>query len=373
MKNKLVKGGAITAAALLVSTFLGMGTAHAAQPVLDTSEWQGTVTAAQAKLLKGEVKGVILRVQYGSNYKDRVFDHNAATLKAAGVPFGVYAFGQYVSAADAKQEAKDFYARAKKYDPKFYVNDAEQQTTYAGQSFSTATKAFATEMQSLTSKKIYLYSYQYFYSSYIKSQSGYDGMWLAAYQTPQPTAPFSYQLWQYTDKRYSTALKKATDASKFIGSANWFGESTSKASYSVGGFVKGEVVRLKSGLTFYGTKTKLDPALAKKNLTVKATQTVYTGNSNQVLTIYNGAIVIGQVRAQDVAASYYHASYVKKVKVITTKGIYTYLHGKRQHFYKKGAVLKVSGYKTVGGYLRFVHDGHKTDLTTNKDFVKWVK
>ncbi|VDG18439.1 hypothetical protein MUDAN_BIHEEGNE_03311 [Lactiplantibacillus mudanjiangensis] len=43
--NKFVKGGALTAAALLVSTFLGVGTAHAAQPVLDTSEWQGTITA----------------------------------------------------------------------------------------------------------------------------------------------------------------------------------------------------------------------------------------------------------------------------------------------------------------------------------------
>ncbi|MGP9051383.1 GH25 family lysozyme [Lactiplantibacillus plantarum] len=170
LKNKLVMTGAATMAAL----FLGMNASAATdnRPVFDTSEWQGTITQAQAKLLKGETKGVILRVQYGSNYKDKVFDHNAATLKAAGVKFGVYAFEQYVSSDDAKQEAKDFYNRAKKYNPLFYVNDAEVVTTYGGNSYAAATKAFAGQMNKLTTKPVYLYTGQSIYWYHLDGRKG---------------------------------------------------------------------------------------------------------------------------------------------------------------------------------------------------------
>lgn len=297
LKNKLALTGAATMAAL----FFGLN-ANAAtdnRPVFDTSEWQGTITAAQAKLLKGEAKGIILRVQYGSNYKDKVFDHNAATLKSAGVKFGVYAYGRYVSNSDAKVEATNFYNRAKRYNPLFYVNDAEEVTTYAGNSYSAATKSFAEKMQSLTSKPIYLYTGKYFYQSYINSQAGYDGKWIAAYQPNQPTG-ITYQLWQHTDSMYSTSIKKSIDASKFVTNVNWFGNAVDTSKYPNGGYKVGDKVRLKTGITYYGTTTKADISLAKTDLTVKAVKTVYTGTSSQVLTVYNGSKVIGQVRAQDV-------------------------------------------------------------------------
>ncbi|MBS0955911.1 GH25 family lysozyme [Lactiplantibacillus plantarum] len=285
----------------MAALFLGIS-ANAAtdnRPVFDTSEWQGTITAAQAKLLKGEAKGIILRVQYGSNYKDKVFDHNAATLKAAGVKFGVYAYGRYVSNSDAKVEATNFYNRAKQYNPLFYVNDAEEVTTYAGNSYSAATKSFAEKMQSLTSKPIYLYTGKYFYQSYINSQAGYDGKWIAAYQPNQPTG-ITYQLWQHTDSKYSTSIKKSIDASKFVTNVNWFGNTVDTSKYPNGGYKVGDEVRLKNGITYYGTTIKADDSLTKTKLTVKAVKTVFTGTSSQVLTVYNGSKVIGQVRAQDV-------------------------------------------------------------------------
>ncbi|QLL37777.1 GH25 family lysozyme [Lactiplantibacillus plantarum] len=324
LKNKLALTGAATMAAL----FLGIS-ANAAtdnRPVFDTSEWQGTITAAQAKLLKGEAKGIILRVQYGSNYKDKVFDHNAATLKSAGVKFGVYAYGRYVSNSDAKVEATNFYNRAKQYNPLFYVNDAEEVTTYAGNSYSAATKSFAEKMQSLTSKPIYLYTGKYFYQSYINSQAGYDGKWIAAYQPNQPTG-ITYQLWQHTDSKYSTSIKKSIDASKFVTSANWFGNTIDTSKYPNGGYKVGDKVRLKTGITYYGTTTKADSSLAKTDLTVKAVKTVYTGTSSQVLTVYNGSRVIGQVRAQDVtkvgsstpSKPSTSAKWVKETKTYTLK------------------------------------------------------
>lgn len=286
----------------MAALFLGVN-ANAAtdnRPVYDFSEWQGNISATQAKLLKGEAKGIILRVQYGSNYRDKVFDHNAAVLKAAGVKFGVYAFGQYVNDADAKVEATDFYNRAKKYNPLFYANDAEIVTTYAGSSYSSATKAFATKLHSLTTKPVYLYTGKDVYNYHLDGRKGYNGVWLAYYQNTQPYVGFKYELWQHTDRMYSTALNKSVDASKFVTSANWFGNTIDTSKYPNGGYKVGDKVRLKAGITYYGTTTKADSSLAKTDLTVKAMKTVYTGTSSQVLTVYNGSKVIGQVRAQDV-------------------------------------------------------------------------
>lgn len=212
----------MTGAALVVAFSFGLK-ANAAtdnRPVFDLSEWQGTITADQAKLLKGEAKGVILRVQYGSNYRDTVFDHNAAILKATGVKFGVYAFEQYVSSDDAKQEAKDFYNRAEKYNPLFYANDAEEVTTYSGNSYAGATKAFASQLNKLTTKPVYLYTGKDIYNYHLDGRKGYNGVWLAYYQNTQPNVGFKYELWQHTDRMYSTALNKSVDASKFVTSAN---------------------------------------------------------------------------------------------------------------------------------------------------------
>jgi hypothetical protein len=89
--------------------------------------------------------------------------------------------------------------------------------------------------------------------------------------------------------------------------------------------------------------------------------------------LYNGTTAIGQVRAQDIKASYYSNPKITKVKVVKSNGIWTYKNGKVQNHIKKGTVLKVSGYKLVGGYRKFVHTGHGTYFTANKANIKVVK
>lgn len=352
-----------------LATFLFLGTisGHAdSRKVIDISEWQGYITATQAKRLKSEVQGVILRVQYGSAYADKVFPANAATLNRAGVPFGVYSYSMYTSAADAKNEARVLYARAKTYKPSFYANDAEQYTTTSG-SYKAAVKSWGTEMQSLTSKPVVLYSGSSFYRSYIGTTAKYDKFWEANYGA---TRWYSSDWWQYTDHYYSTSMRKGVDGNRIM-KGTIFKNSTSK--YTVGGRKSGEQVRVTKGAKFYGTNTTIAKALTKKNLTIKQVKTAYIGKSKQVVLIYNGKTVIGWFRAQDVTA-YYHSSKVKKLKVTDKKGIYTYLHGKRAHHYKKGSVLAVSRFKkNSNGLWRAVHAGHTTTFTTNKNFVKWIK
>lgn len=361
-RSKVLSGIVTSLAAFL---FLGTISGHAdSRKVIDISEWQGYITATQAKRLKSEVQGVILRVQYGSAYADKVFPVNAATLNRAGVPFGVYSYSMYTSASDAKNEARVLYARAKAYKPAFYANDAEQYTTTSG-SYKAAVKAWGTQMQSLTSKPVVLYSGSSFYRSYIGTTAKYDKFWEANYGSSRW---YFSDWWQYTDHYYSTSLSKGVDGNRVM-KGTIFKNDTSK--FTVGGRKVGEQVRVTKGATFYGSKSKIADSVAAKNLTIKQVKAANTGKSKQVVLVYNGSTVIGWFRAQDVTA-YYHSTKVKKLKVINAKGVYTYLNGnRRQHFYKKGSVLAVSKFsKNANGLWQAVHDGHSTTFASNKNFVR---
>ncbi|WP_318766573.1 GH25 family lysozyme [Lactiplantibacillus carotarum] len=299
VKNKLVAAGAAAFAVLYFGQSVGAQTLSK-QSIPDISEFQNTLTTATAKQLKGEAGGVILRTGYGENRKDYHIDGNLKAAESAGLAYGVYQYGQFINASDARSEARATYKRAPH--AKFYINDAEEYTTTSG-SYATAVRAWATEMRKLTKKKIIIYSYRGFYNSYIKSDAGYDAKWIAAYQKPMPT-PYDYALWQNENAHYFLSLKQATDASKIVTSKHsmawWFGSTVDKSKFTVGGFKTGDKVKLKTGITYYGTKTKADESLANTALTVKTVRAVYTGKSNQVLTVYHGSKVIGQARAQDV-------------------------------------------------------------------------
>lgn len=197
-------------------------------PVYDISEWQGRLTDTQAQKLKTEVPFLILRVQYGSSYADKTFEYNKAMLEKYDIPYGVYSFSQYEDSADAADEARTLYQKAP--NARFYVNDFEDQTVTSG-SADDATLSWVKEMRKYSgNKKVLLYSYQNFMLKHASNAiNSYDGYWLAAYQSTEPTR--EHVLWQYTSSDYSAALNKKVDAS--ISSSkpiSWFLGSDSDSS-----------------------------------------------------------------------------------------------------------------------------------------------
>lgn len=83
--------------------------------IVDLSYCQTNVD--YAKFAK-EVDFAILRVQYGSNKMDKEYKNHVAGCKKYGVPFGTYAYAQFVSVNDARVEADDAFERMDK-DSKF--------------------------------------------------------------------------------------------------------------------------------------------------------------------------------------------------------------------------------------------------------------
>ncbi|UQS84602.1 GW dipeptide domain-containing protein [Apilactobacillus apisilvae] len=188
--------------------------------IYDLSEWQHNFTDAQVQQLKGEVPFVILRVQYGSQYADKTFQHNRDLLNQYGIPYGVYSFSQYDSPSDAADEARTLYKRAP--NARFYVNDYEAQTVTSGGT-NNATKAWVNALRPLVGqRKILLYSNAYFMQSHAADAvSSYDGFWLAAYQNNEPSR--EHVLWQFASDFYSNALGQNIDANLLNSKdASWF-------------------------------------------------------------------------------------------------------------------------------------------------------
>ena len=350
------------------------------KPVLDTSEWQGDFTASQAKALKGEVSFMIVRAQYGSEKEDSTFVHNASLLSKYDVPYGAYSFSCYTSASDAKNEAKTLYKRAP--NAKFYVNDFEVNYVTSG-STNTATKAWYTEMKKLTNKPIVFYSYRSFQQSYAPTAyKSYDAYWLASYSTTKPS-PYNYALWQDKDNYYSSSLGLSVDHSKLITSVHpvswWIGtksaSQSSTSKYYSGGLSTKETVRINSGVATWdegsNSTSKVDSTVLNRNYTIKQVKKVTKGHSNQEVLLYYKGQPMGWMLAEHLTP-YYSSSKVKSVKVINKKGIKTYLGNTAVNTYKKGSVLDVDGYTTRNGYPKFIHKGHKTTFTANKNFVKMV-
>lgn len=295
---------------LAVVFLFGVGvTAKAATyNAMDFSEWQGSFTASEVQKLKTEANFYVLRVQYGSAYSDKVFAHNAALFNKYDVPFGVYSFSQYLNPTDAKSEALSLYNRSKAYSPKFYVNDYESQTVTSGGT-NASTKAWYTELNSLTTKPIVFYSYRSFLNSYAStSYSSYDALWLAGYSTVTPT-PKNYALWQNSDSYYSTSLGQSVDHSIVMTNQKplsfWIGTSaadTVKSKYTEGGFKVGQKVTLSTKATkWYSPRAAIPDSSKGLTYTISATRSVNMSKSNQAVTLTRNGVVVGIALAQDVS------------------------------------------------------------------------
>lgn len=142
------------------------------------------------------------------------------------MPYGEYAYACFVSPADARQEARDFYNRSDK-NAKFYALDYETQSVRSGGT-QAAVQAWLDEMRSLTNKKVIFYSYRAFSDKYVGQTliNKFDGYWLAAYQGSFPQ-PMNYDMWQNEDAHPSVALAASLDSSKVITNRHsiawWFG------------------------------------------------------------------------------------------------------------------------------------------------------
>ncbi|MFS0657342.1 GH25 family lysozyme [Niallia alba] len=186
--------------------------------IADISKWQGTVDWAKAST---DLDLVIIRVQYGSNLIDSKYKEYVTGAKQYNIPFGHYAYAQYVSVNDAIQEAKDFWSRADK-SAHFYVIDVEEITTYNASDLVPATQAFIDYLHNQGAEKVGLYSGDSFYKTNNLSQVKADFLWIARYGVnngqPSTKPSVACDLWQYTSVGSVSGISGNVDLNALNGS-----------------------------------------------------------------------------------------------------------------------------------------------------------
>ncbi|MGE8207696.1 GH25 family lysozyme [Heyndrickxia sp. NPDC080065] len=169
--------------------------------IMDISHHQISSKIDWAKAAK-EVDLCIIRVQYGSNLIDREYKNHVANCKKYGIPFGHYAYGMFVSVADAIKEAKDFMARAD-MDALFLALDVEGDTikSCGTKDLAKASQAFIDELIKAGHKTGFYVSHE-LYKKYSLDKVKADFLWIPRYGKdngkPDKKPDYPCCLWQYS-------------------------------------------------------------------------------------------------------------------------------------------------------------------------------
>ena len=171
--------------------------------ILDISEWQ-VPSQIHYDVLSRQIGGVIVRIQYGSNYEDKHYRTHLAAFQKYNVPVAVYAWVRGTSIADMEKEASDFYRRAKSFQPTFWWLDVEEQSMTDMRS---GVEAYRKKLKRLGAKKVGAYIANHLYRQFNIDTKKFDAIWLPTYgqntgiyQGNNPTATSEYHLHQYTDQ-----------------------------------------------------------------------------------------------------------------------------------------------------------------------------
>lgn len=154
--------------------------------------------------LKREIDGIIIRVQFGSNLTDRHYKQFVSKAKQYKIPFGVYAFGMFVSVNDAKVEARDFLARSDS-EAKFFALDVEKESIQAcgKKNLAAASQAFLDVLKAAGKRTGFYYEHNMI-GKYGLEKVKADFTWIPRYGTNNGTKQSQYKpkikcdLWQYT-------------------------------------------------------------------------------------------------------------------------------------------------------------------------------
>ena len=169
--------------------------------IIDISEWQEPKNINYDVLAKN-VSGVIVRVQYGSNYIDKHYKTHINEFKKRGVPIAVYAWVRGSSYSDMEVEANDFYQRAKEFKPSFWWLDIEEQSM---SDMRGGCEKYRQKLKSLGAEKVGCYIANHLYQAFNIDVVKFDGLWVPTYgrnnglyEGSNPTSTNNYDIHQYT-------------------------------------------------------------------------------------------------------------------------------------------------------------------------------
>ena len=187
--------------------------------IIDISEWQEPKNINYDVLAKN-VSGVIVRVQYGSNYIDKHYKTHINEFKKRGVPVAVYAWVRGSSYSDMEVEANDFYQRAKEFKPSFWWLDIEEQSM---SDMRGGCEKYRQKLKSLGAEKVGCYIANHLYQPFNVDVAKFDGLWVPTYgrnnglyEGSNPTSTNNYDIHQYTSNGRLQGYNGVLDLNRIV-------------------------------------------------------------------------------------------------------------------------------------------------------------
>lgn len=197
--------------------------------IVDISDHKGKIDFDK---LKEVASLVIARASCGSD-KDSRIDEYATEMNKRKIPFGVYCYSYAGTVAKAKDEVEKMISYASKYNPLFYVLDAEESRLT-----NETIRAFAKYMRDngIERAGCYVAHHRYKSYNYDSLRSLFNFTWIPCYGANNGTIESSKRpsyvcdLWQYTSKGRTAGINGNSDINVITGQGktlSWFlgGES----------------------------------------------------------------------------------------------------------------------------------------------------
>lgn len=171
---------------------------------IDVSKWQGNINWDTVKV-SGKVDFAILKIGSGrvATQKDKTFEKNYSSAKAAGIPIGGYWYSYAMSPQEAKQEAKACLEcmKGKTFEfPIYFDVEEDKQLRLGKQVVSNIIRAFCEELET-AGYFVGVYTSKSHFNSYVDEdcKTKYTS-WVAHYGVQKTNYSGPYDMWQKSEK-----------------------------------------------------------------------------------------------------------------------------------------------------------------------------
>ncbi len=188
---------------------------------IDVSEYQGIINW---KTIKNNQKNdslsfIVLRGTAGRNHRDRFYKSNYREAKKIGVPVGVY---HYYRPNESSEEQANYFIQNIKLSAGDLPPILDIEKISDVQSMSKLKKGVKNWLEIIEQHygvKPILYTYTYFYNTYLVDDFNDYKLWIANYSNfKTPISNEKWCFWQYSEKGRVSGIKGPVDLDVFKGS-----------------------------------------------------------------------------------------------------------------------------------------------------------
>ena len=187
---------------------------------IDVSEYQGIINWGKLKSnqKKDSLSFLVVRGTAGKNHRDRFFKSNYREAKKIGIPIGVY---HYYRPNERSKEQADYYIQNIKLSPGDLPPILDIEKISNVQSISKLKKGIKNWLEIIEDHygvKPILYTYTYFYNTYLGDDFSNYKLWIANYSNVNAPLPNNnWIIWQYSEKGRVEGIKGPVDLNVFKG------------------------------------------------------------------------------------------------------------------------------------------------------------